>query len=196
MARNFGDWDNVSLNTGSDTLTVNLLDKAVLVLSSSLTATVPFLSATNRVYAPGGFADCFTYYKSFLVPSEACAMTASTINSGSGGLYKVFLKTPMVRGGSVLGLVLYSESSNVQAGAISASVTVDGVNITSNATGSWLILSASGQQQAAILYAPFVYTFSGTQALGVSLTASSTYVTGSVAGGVGGHWAATVMVEV
>lgn len=195
MARNFGDWDNVVVNTSNDSMQMNLGDKTVLNLSSSMTATVSFLSCSQRLYSPGGFVDSFTFYKSFLVSSETCAMTASTIQSGSSN-YKVYLKTPMVRGGSILGLALLSEQSNIQAGAISASVTVDGVNITTNATGSWLILSASGQQQAAILYTPFVYTFSGTQALGVTLTASSTYVTGSVGGGVGGHWSATVLVEI
>jgi hypothetical protein len=135
--------------------------------------------------APGGLAVSYQFFKNRLIPTERTAMTASVVPSGSAaGLYAVYTEIPAVRAGSILGLSVLTTNAPT-AGAVSASVTVDGA-----AVGTPLILSAG--TQAATTFAKDTYTFSGSQKLGVTITGSAEYVTANTSSA---SFAVSVLVE-
>jgi hypothetical protein len=123
---------------------------------------------TSDLNAPGGYAQTLTLTNVRMIQNTYSSMTASMVTS-SLQPEKAFTRIPMVRAGSILGLVLYTEDGLVKSGSLSASVTLDGANTA-------VTLGMNTGSAGTATSAKDAVTFTAAQAIGVSLTASSTYL--------------------
>ena len=131
-------------------------------------------STTGDINAAGGFAQSFTFSKIYLLQNSFASMTASynsaSLQGDSRGPVH-FLEVPMVRGGSIRGLVVSVASSaqTIKSGALSASVMINGVNAACTAvghTGTYIVKTLDKD----------AVTFTAGQRIGVSISASTGYL--------------------
>jgi len=128
---------------------------------------------TGDVNAAGGFAQSFTLTKLYMPQGGFTSMTASYVSSSLlvGLPALAFTEIPMVRAGSVRGLVLsvLNSTQTIKSGALSASVTINGVNAACTAvghTGSYIVKTIAKD----------VVTFTAGQRIGVTVSASALFL--------------------
>jgi len=128
------------------------------------------LYSSADVSVSGGQAQSLMFAESHLLQSEFAEMTASvTVVTSSNTTHQAFTRVPVVRSGSILGLVIHTQDGTIKSGAFSASVTIDGANTA-------LTLGANTGSTVGVTAAKDVYTFNGFQTIGVTLTASADYL--------------------
>jgi len=139
-----------------------------VVLSSSVGSVVTVsggLKVDEDVNAAGGFRSQL-FFRQKPLQGVPLAMSSSLCTNELS-----LSKYPMASAGSVIGLSLYSADSAIDSGALTASLTIDGVK----STDVQLIMT-TGSAAAATLVAKDTATFSASQQLGVVVTASADYV--------------------
>src|SRR3990167_2135249 len=123
--------------------------------------------------AGGGMARFAMFVKTNVLQSTTPIMTASIVDfsgtAGAGnGTRTVYLKRPLPKNGSLLGLTLYTEDT-VKSGSLSGTILIDGVPTAAT-------LGMNTGSVAYTTWAKDTYTFSAGAVLSVQLTASSTYL--------------------
>ena len=188
MARASGSWnwfgyhDNAWRMVIEDKEYLHINRSGGVRISGSDYAYTGSLVVTDDINSAGGHVQSIVFCHSSTLQNTSQVMTASIVGDQS------FTQVPMVRSGSIIGIALYSETCAIDdssAGALTASVTVDGVNVACS-----LALSTGSAGDATI--AKDTVTFNPQQRIGVSLTASADYLT-DLAGS--GSWIATVAYE-
>ena len=101
----------------------------------------------------------------------------------------LFNFTPSFLAGSVLGISLYSPNCGVGDGALTGNLTVDGVPDTS----VQVIVGTGSAATITTLVAKDTVSFSGSQGLGIMLTASDDYNTNL--DDVSGSWNGSLLIE-
>jgi hypothetical protein len=129
------------------------------------------LSVTGDINAAGGFAMPLVFAKSNVKQNTFTHMTAAYLSSADDSLANAFTQVPAPRSGSIMGLaILCAPGCVVKSGTLSASVTLANVNVACNlfiTTGTFKCASAVAKDSIA---------FTEGQGIGVSLTASSAYL--------------------
>jgi hypothetical protein len=140
--------------------------------------------------AMGGYHVPFQFYAGKVAQGAKGQMTGSVVvltsTFAAVGSHTVATRYPMVRNGSVVGMALWSPDSIMLQAGLTASITVDGANV----TGANLIMLTGSNK--ATTFTKDSYTFSASQQVGVSFTASAGYES-SLA--LSGSWVCTVLVE-
>jgi len=142
------------------------------------------MNITGDLEAEGGYIQSFVLVHSGTLQDSAQDMYASLLNGTS------FTKIPMVRNGSIIGLAIHSEDCEVDdtdKGALSASVTINGVNAD-------CLVAVSTGSDALTIVAKDAIPFDFSDRIGVSITGSADYLNDFTAP-FSGSWIATVSVE-
>jgi hypothetical protein len=138
--------------------------------NSSVTVTNN-LNVSKDINAAGGYAMAFTFAKPCVKQGTFSSMTASYMSSADDLVAVAYVGVPMPRSGSVLGLSIRPRFGEVvKSGSLSASIMIDNVNVACNlwfSTGTFKCANAVSKDSI---------TFTEGQALGVSLTASSAFL--------------------
>ena len=167
----------------------------ITVAPNSVTLAADLLMTSNDINSQGGQVSGRNYFFLHLKQNQHAHMTASTLLSGTTGLFGGAVDVRdrlMMRAGSVLRLGLYSPngvSNAFRSGALTASIMVDGVNQSLS-----LICIPTGSQFLSSLTSKDTVTFSASQLLGVSITASADYGSEALLG-TSASWIATVLIE-
>jgi hypothetical protein len=174
MARLSGSWNKFGFDQNAWDMVIE--DKPYLTVKANrirLSGSVSLsggLVLTDDLSSVGGYAQSFMFVQNNLEQGQFAAMTSSIVSAtASVDVPKVWTSVPMVRAGSVLGLTLYTDTI-IKSGSLSASVTINNVNCSASLaghTGSTLTMTPIAKDLA---------TFTAGQRIGVSLSASSLYL--------------------
>src|SRR3990167_3908786 len=158
--------------------------------SARVTVTANETTLSNDVTAAGGFRMplVFTHGKTLqnqrtLMTSSVTVVSSSVANSPD----RFMTRIPVDRAGSVVGLSLWSYDGIITAGALTASVTIDGAVPSTTA----LLIMTTGSNKATT-YSKDATVFSSSQQIGVSLSASADYLNTIAASA---SWMASVVIE-
>lgn len=158
-----------------------------VVVSDTVTTVSNDLTVSGDLSSTGGAAQSFTFVNSRTLQGAFAEMTASVaVVTSSDATHQSFTRVPMVRSGSILGFVIHTQDGLVKSGSLSASVMIDGVNTA-------LTIGMNTGSVAGATAAKDTYTFNSLQTIGISLSASSTYL--GTPGVTSASFIATVLVE-
>jgi hypothetical protein len=144
------------------------------------------VTLTGDLNAAGGNQVNYTFFRNNVLQGTFPHMTSSFLTGGFGAA-SVYLRQPLRKNGSIVGITIYTEDATVKSGSLSASVTINGSTVVgaSTAIPTGTIVGAS--------FAKDTYSFSALSTLGVQFSASTGYFTDKDP--LSGSWLAVVTVE-
>lgn len=155
----------------------------VMVFAVDSTGLSDDLSGSADMNVAGGYRSQLNYAVDQVRQGSVRHMTASLVFGTAS------LRFPAASAGSVLGLSLYSSNCEISGGALTASVTVDGVQ-----DSNIQLIMTTGSAGAAALVSKDTVPFSASQQLGVVLTSSANYTT-NLDHHISGSWQAALFTE-
>jgi len=161
-----------------------------MLVSNGSVQVLTDLSCSGDMEFKGGLRRSYQFYHLDTGQASYAHMTASTVQlSGAAEVDArqiTFLRVPMLKAGSVLGVSLYTETCTVKSGSLTGTILVN-----NSPTAAKVIVSTG--TLASQQFSKDSYTFTAGQTLGVQLSCSAGYLTDTDP--LSGSWMAVVDVE-